>query len=673
MQESQIALDSVVQLDDFHANVSEDNVWQEPHLVLSIKAAGQLGENSELKQVDSAQLTLTSGGDSLATTLQQGVDLRASSATWPVKATLAGDLRTWQNRLKRFRASTDWQLGGQATIDAAFNANSRLIELTNLTADVTSLTASNRDWSINEPKLELKTAGTWSADKREWSSQHATLTGTSASCRVDDLLIALKPGRVVDHLTGDLVFRIDLDKVSRWKNQATYYLSGILDGRANLTEQDSVISMDAEATVAKLLIADLEKQPNRTLKWVTLLREPEVRLAAKGNYDTQADELAMERATFHTDAISLNLNGQMQQVCSAQRIDLKGELNYDWDLLGERMGDSLKSHVQFKGKDTRPISLKGSVASLTGGSRSGTAAAVQTSDLDGQAGFGWKSGIVEDLPVGAADISASLQKGVCQFSPIEATVGDGRLHFTPQVRLDRTPAVLVLPSEKVLDQIQLSTQLCATWIKYVAPLVADAAQVDGTLSLEIAEGSLPLSDPRSGEMSGILTIHQAQVRPGGLAIQVMGIVGQIQSTIQRRPLINLNRDLVLMKMPEQPVDFKLARGRVSNQGVTFLVGDATVKSSGSVGIFDETLDLELQIPIRDEWVSDKVLLPGLKALKGQTIKIPVRGTLSLPLIDGRVIAELAAKIGGAAVDGVIDNAIDTLFKKKLNKLLPGQN
>jgi len=107
--------------------------------------------------------------------------------------------------------------------------------------------------------------------------------------------------------------------------------------------------------------------------------------------------------------------------------------------------------------------------------------------------------------------------------------------------------------------------------------------------------------------------------------------------------------------------------------VTFLVGDATVKSSGSVGIFDETLDLELQIPIRDEWVSDKVLLPGLKALKGQTIKIPVRGTLSLPLIDGRVIAELAAKIGGAAVDGVIDNAIDTLFKKKLNKLLPGQN
>ena len=40
----------------------------------------------------------------------------------------------------------------------------------------------------------------------------------------------------------------------------------------------------------------------------------------------------------------------------------------------------------------------------------------------------------------------------------------------------------------------------------------------------------------------------------------------------------------------------MANGRVSNQGVTFVIGDASITSSGSVGLIDETLEIMLQIP-----------------------------------------------------------------------------
>jgi len=204
----------------------------------------------------------------------------------------------------------------------------------------------------------------------------------------------------------------------------------------------------------------------------------------------------------------------------------------------------------------------------------------------------------------------------------------------------------------------------------VAPMLAEATQVNGKCSLDLAGGALPLSAPKTGELSGVLTVHQAQVRPGASATQVLSMMGQIQSILQKRPAGNLLGDQVLIEMPEQPVSFKLANGRVTNDGVTFVIRGASIRSSGSVGLIDETLDIVLQIPIRDEWVPDKRLLQGLK---GQSLQIPVRGTLSQPQIDGRVIGDLAAKMGGAALNGVLDGAINDLFNKKMNKILPGQD
>ena len=135
--------------------------------------------------------------------------------------------------------------------------------------------------------------------------------------------------------------------------------------------------------------------------------------------------------------------------------------------------------------------------------------------------MGWKSAVLDALAVGAADVEMHLDRGICQFSPIDTTVADGRLRLTPQIRLDRNRAVLALPAEKVLTQVQLSTEICGSWLKFIAPMLADATQVDGKCSLEIVGGTLPLSSPRTGELAGVLTIHQAQIRPGASALQVL--------------------------------------------------------------------------------------------------------------------------------------------------------
>jgi hypothetical protein len=206
----------------------------------------------------------------------------------------------------------------------------------------------------------------------------------------------------------------------------------------------------------------------------------------------------------------------------------------------------------------------------------------------------------------------------------------------------------------------------------VAPLLANATQIDGQFTLDTTGGALPLSALTSGEAAGTLSIHHVKVRPGQSGLQVMGVIDQVKAIISRQPFAT-PKDRVWVQMPEQAIPIKLAGGRAYHQNVTFQIGDATVQSSGSVGLNDESIDLVLQIPILPEWTKDQKLLAGLQ---GKSLKVPVRGSLSVMQLDSRVLTELASQIGGAALEGAIGGAIedkvDDLFKGKLKKFLPGQ-
>ncbi len=669
MEQDRISLQTAIQLDDFHWNISKDAVWHEPRLVLTVNAVGSTVADTQLKRIESADLKLTSGQDSLVSKLLAAVDLDSKNAMWPVMATVQGDLRTWQNRLRPFIRLNGWQLAGTAKIDATVHAGSQQVEVVSLTGSASNLDLRGPEWWIKEQQVKFETAGIWSIRRSEWTSPLMTLTSTAIAVRVHDLLVDLKPGGQLERVTGEADYRGDLDKLSRWKNQALprpyYHLMGTFEGQTHLVEQGTVITLDLDTTVTKLVVADLETLANQELHWVALWREPTLHVIGKGSYDIASGKLQMETASIDAEGLSLNVQGLLDELTTARNVDLKGELQYDWDLVSQRMGDSLRKSVQLTGKQKRPFAIKGSLASLTVHSADG---AMKPIELTANAGIGWDSAVIQGLRMGSTDVAARLDKGVCQFAPINTTLADGKLHLTPQIRFDRNPAVLVLPKEKVIDRVQMSPELCNAWLKFVAPLLADATQIDGQFSLDVASGALPLSAPTTGELGATLGVHHVKVRPGGTALQVLGMFDQIQSIITRKPAGNGPRDHIWMQMPEQAIAFKLAGGRVHHTDVTFLIGDGVVQSSGSVGM-DETIDLVLQIPIRDEWTRDQKLLAGLK---DKSLKIPVRGTLTRPQIDSRILTELATQIGGTALEGVLEDKLDDLFKKKLNKFLPGQ-
>ncbi len=719
------SLVAAVNLDNFQWNVSADNVWHEDHLELIATAGAMTDGATTIKRVEAASLKMTSGSDSLTAKLLAAVDLPGTSTatvaatTWPVTATLAGGMGTWQNRLKPFFVLKDWQLGGEAKIDATVAAGSKQIDLEHLAINIEQLQARGLDWFVQEPQLKLETAGVWKVAEMEWSSPQSTLVASAVSCRIDNLAVALTKAGGLAKLEGDAAYRADLDKLSLWKNQAierpAYHLVGALNGSANVTatEGGTLMTADLDANVEKLVVAGLQSPAGEQPRWEALWREPKLHLTSKGTYSSTRDDLKLDAASVTADGLSVATQGTMQKLSTSQQLDLTGEIAYDWEVLVQRFGAQLGKDIQLTGKDKRSFAAKGSLANLS--SLTATASATGTianagasatakvpaikvsfandpaslaaspavaasgasglSDLSGQAGLGWQSAVIYGLTAGPGDVSAKLDKGICLVTIPEMAVNEGKLRFSPQVRLDQSPAVIVLTQEKVIDQVRLSPELCASWLKFVMPLLADAAQVEGKFSMDLAGGTLPLMSPSTGEFSGAIGIHTAQVRPGPLTMQLIGVIDQVRSVLRQRAATGPQRERVIMEMPEQSVDFKLADGRMHHQGLTFQFQDVTLRTSGSVGM-DETLNLIAEIPVPDEWVAGKKLLAGFK---GKSIRIPISGTLKQPRPDSRVLGELTKQMGGSALEGFLgdklggslDKPLDGQLEKKLEGALDG--
>ena len=104
-----------------------------------------------------------------------------------------------------------------------------------------------------------------------------------------------------------------------------------------------------------------------------------------------------------------------------------------------------------------------------------------------------------------------------------------------------------------------------------------------------------------------------------------------------------------------------------------MVSNVSVKTSGSVGVIDSTLNLIAEIPIKDEWIGSNRTLAGLK---GKSLKIPIVGTTSRPQIDPSVFANLAQQIGGSAIEGVLQdkvgNGLNDVINNGLDNLLRGK-
>ena len=652
---------------------------REDRITLSLQTKGELREGKSplfqeaILRMNSAQdqLQISLGGPISATTLLTGL---------PVVVQANGELASWMVRLQTWLPSSDWQLQGTTQLTLNGNIGLAGVDVKTAKAQIDKLRIVSPSHVIEESSVIATASGKWDRVNHTVTTGAVALRLPSAVFWTEKLLIDLpSPARSGPAAKGDLFVRADLKKLQGWitNRQAApqSLLAGQMEGKVRLdTRDESTVagcnlvvknfefSVPAQSAASASVAENPQSRPRiQAVRWKPIWKEREFAINGRGRYVPQEDRISLDDLQVESGPLGLiQTSGTFSQLTTTPSADINGRLKYDLSQIAALLRPYLGQDLHLKGSGNQPFFFRGHLP--PSGRSDSSNNPPWWVDANAGAGFAWDALDLYGLRTGKGEVRATLAQGVVRFKPIDLSFSSGRLKTTPWIRLSDDPQALFLSKDTRLEHVMLTEELCQQWLQFLAPVLAQATRAQGQFSLTLPHSMIPLKDRKKSELAGSLIIHSAQVSPGPLTAQIAAIAAQVDAIIKRRP--GVRPESTTLKITPQTIPFRVADGRVEHQNFQIEIGDVIVRTSGYVG-FDQSLSLVAEIPIRDKWVQRDKFLRGLK---GQTLKIPISGTLNKPQLDKRIIAWLGQQMIGSAAGGLLEDALDRGLQQGLDKL-----
>lgn len=664
--EGHTAAEGNLRLSDFQWSAAGRRPWREPQLQMEFSTAGLLDKEG-VRRIAHGRVSLTAGADAATAKLRAPVEIPTAAADWLVECEARGQLASWLPRLENFLPLAGWDVEGQLTLNAAGSVSAQRVQLESARAIVDQLYVAGGGWTIREPRVEAQTDLIWEGAQDSLSARQATFASSTVAFRAQNVAANLKPGAFA--ASGEIDFRGDLSRLAQWRqapqSRPTLRLEGMTVGRLLARQSGEGVHVQGTADIENLSYSVPARVPvpgtlatpaAQSITWSNLWQEPRLRLSTEATYTPQSDSLALKQFSAAGEALQLQTQGAVADLSNTCRVDLTGEVDYDLQTLLTRLRPLIGPDLKMTGRGPRPFRVQGplwaAAAKGDASAASETGAAVIPPELTAQGSLAWATAEYLGVKAGAGEAAIALTGGVVTLGPLDLPVSEGRLTVAPRVLLNAAPMMAQLDAGPMLQNVRISPEMCRTWLKYVAPLVADAAQAEGRFSLELTQPAhVPLAEPTRTETRGTLTVHAAQVGPGPLSRQFLTLAEQVKAAVERKTFApgGVGSPTWLV-MAEQKIGFELAGSRVYHRDLQVTSGEVVIRTRGSVGL-DQTLDLLAEVPIHDRWVDREPLLAGFR---GQTLQIPVSGTTTAPRLDQRATEEFARQMMGDAARRLLE-------------------
>jgi translocation and assembly module TamB len=657
-----------IRVENFQCKLPSQDPWSEPELLVRLRVAGQGGAKG-WDVINTAILSAAAGKESISLKLTEPVNEISQQTVWPISLTAEGTIDHWLPRAKAWVPLDDWQISGPFRLTASGTYGPQRITAHNANLDIKRLSITLPTVRLVETGVSLRTAVEWQRDTQQLELSEVVLTAPSLGCKAKRVKIATAGDRMV--IDGQMTCEADLARVQSWFDDPKTVLSNRLAGKlvAQIAVQnagdDWRAKMDCIVRDLAVLTRDRTTNTNRTQQAPRVVwRDDEVRLSIAGEYRGAEDVIQLEALDLEARSVTVGARGTIRAPTSQCIANLSGTVKYDLKNLAPLLQSYTGRQIRLTGKHEEAFSLRGSLGSQSDVAGHPISVRQRLAGARASLDFSWESADIFGLQIGGETIHAELNNSVLSVKPLDIAVGKGRLMLNPRVQLSDDPVRLLHDKGPVIRNVQVTREVCARGLKFVAPVVADAVEVEGRLSVALDHAKLPLPRVAEGDIVGRLTIHEMRLTPGKSTRDLVALAGQIEAIFrglkaQHRTSQASNAAIMLS---EQQIPFRMAKGRVHHRGLEMKAGSAIIRTSGSVGL-DETLDLVVEVPIQKAWVGPRLQRLGWHK---QVIRIPVRGTLKKPKIEGRVLANLAKQLGQQAAQDLINQqlkrGLDQLFR-----------
>lgn len=712
---------------------------QEKQLVGKLDGVFQ-ASNSQIESLDNCQVRVDSADDHLVANLAQQVkNPFGESANWVFDLGLQGQAKNWLRRAKAFvdlpvlNLKSDLDIAGKV---AMAGSKIRFISQRLTAKKFSYLSPSFR---IIEPEIKGAVDLIYNLDDGSMKSNKATFTSSSIALNAKQLEMQNSDNF---KLNGSIDFRADLQRLMRWfeTNRAKpvpYF--GKLAGSIDLKQVDLLTRVVVKSDLENFQYAGTDTtttpQNSRTQKLVPLWTEDKIALNANASYDAKRDKLEIQKVRAAGKGVIIDGKGPIHQLSTTCKMNLSGTIDADTFVLAKRLSDTFGVDIRMRGREANKFTIRGKLfvpevatgepasqtskvpAQLTSNKinsvpntglpssvvnsqnpnqRSGKkgsqgkqkSAGKNADEFTAFAQVRWEGGDLYGLNFGTGRAAFNVTNDYIDVLPVSLRLAKGKMSIDPIVWMNEKDMVVEVSKGRIFDRSQISPEMCRKWMKFMAPMLADATSANGEFSLQLDENAVvPLSNPMNGTLSGYLVMHSAKIGPGPLGEQFISIANSTKSLLSGNGLGILGKALgktglgtntnpsntTLINMSGQKVAFKMLNGRVYHDKLTFNIKGVPISTRGSVGA-DQSLDLVASVPLSAKWVEKAgIAAKLLKGADGKTIEIPIQGTISKPKLQLTAMKNLSNQLlkdtAGKLINEKANDLIEGGLKKGLDKFL----
>ncbi len=617
--------DAELQVRNLRLAIGGRPAWEEENLLVFLSGTGRtdFGQDTRL---DTAKFEIRSGPEQITMRITEPVLNFKRGGRWPIEFTARGDLARWTERARSWVDLDDWKLAGSYDVVVRGTGSTSNVDIQQARCSLRQFAVATGGLHIAEPTTEVELSGRWDGSARRLLVKTATLASRAVSVRATDVIVGM-PKNAPFELAGDLRYEGDLQSLQQWTvdpaQPPTWTIGGRFSGNGRLKQSTGTTTGQLNATIDNLTVVGESGKK---------YREKQVLFTAGGAYRHKARLLSLDTLKLTSDALNTSVAGKIDDQGGQTDVQLSGQVGYDIGKVCELFRPYLGDGVRMIGSGTSPFSYRGPI---------------KLAHARAEGGLGWAAANVYGFQVGPGQVKATLANGTLQVQPVELDVSEGCLHLAPKLRLTPAPLELEMPAGPLVSDVRINPTMCAYGLQFIAPILAGVATAEGRFSIEMEGCRIPLADPSQGDLTGKFIVHSVEVGPGPLFRELAVLLGGGSAAKLKR---------------ESVVTFQMVQGRVYHQGLEMEFPDLTIRTYGSVGVKDHTLALMAEMPVPPKWLGQRELAA---AMRNQTIRLPIGGTLERPQLDRRALDQLSRQFLQKAATNVIEDQIN----RQLDRLI----
>ena len=648
-------------------------VWQQPKLAVKWSGAGKsnLDPAGRTLQLDQGGIQINVGTEQAILTLAAPIQNVLSDA-WQMDCQITGGLGGWVRHIQNFVDLGQITADGDLRLHCDATLTGNQLQLANVDYEVQQLGFDGYGMTIRDPRVTGKGNASYDLVSGRVTIPNTTLTAQSIAAIGQNLNLLFAEKM---QTAGVIAFRGDVNRIADWHGLSptdeSIHWYGSVEGNLQLASNDYGIGGRLTSVFTDLIAAQRETRPgtpngvgmrpvSTEARWIELLKEPTTNLNSDILLRHDFDAFQFTNLELTASALKLKANGSISDLAQTMQTEMKGSWNPNWQKINALLGAYSGNLVQLSGSGEQPFQLRGPLYATS--TNSNQPVAWIPPELEAATSIRWDQGSVANVAIGASQINVDVRNSLATIKTEGIPFTGGVVRFAPSVDMRGENPILLMDQTRIIDNVQLSPETARQWLKYVAPLAADATSAQGNFTVDAKSVRMPIMNPMDMEARGAIRMKDVVIGAGPLAEQLLTSIQQVRGIL--KPEARNDRDLkTWLQMSEQTIPIVIQNQRVFHDNVTFTHKDLTLKTRGSVG-FDQSLSMVAEIPIEDDWIAGKSYLAGLK---GQSLSIPISGTVSKPQLDQRAIQELSSQLVKQAASGALNQAIGEKLTPKINE------